>query len=160
MKTITINHGNGKSTTYQVLDNGTAYHVETPENILNILERARINGTKLKLYFGDVNTGRDWNEEHDTIGTIGRSTGTVKIPLLITSSRSYGGGAILDHCIVKIKNVKTGETLYQQKEYQKPVFNIVPSDLPEYSHNVNINGSLYSRHKTERGAKLLVSKMR
>jgi len=49
--------------------------------------------------------------------------------------------------------------LYKAENYQQPVFDIVPSDLPEYGFNVNINGQLYSRHKTEKQAKNLIKKM-
>lgn len=158
MKTETINHNNGNSTTYKIYPSGTAYHTETPDRVCEILENARTAGTRLQIYYGDTQTGRDWNEENDTRGTIGRSGGTVKIPLLIATSRSHGGGAILDHCIVKIRS-NTGNVIYQAPNYKQPQFEIVPSDLPQYTHNVNINGELYSRHKTERSAKLLVKKL-
>lgn len=36
-------------------------------------------------------------------GTVGRSTGKVKIPLLVHNSRSMGGGGILTHCIIGIR---------------------------------------------------------
>ena len=157
METKTIDHNNGHKTTYKIYPSGTAYHQDTPERVCEILENARTSGTRLQIYYGDTQTGRDWNEGHDTRGTIGRSTGTVKIPLLIATSRSHGGRAILDHCIVKIRG-KYG-IIYQAENYQQPKLEIVPSDLPNYTHNVNINGELYSRHKSERSAKLLVKKL-
>jgi len=159
METITIDHQNGNSTTYKIVD-GTAFHIETPTEVVNILKDNLHSNVRLQIYYGDIETGRNWNEEHDTTGTIGRSTGKVKIPLLIKTARSYGGGSILDHCIVKIKNKKTGKVLYQIKNYSPSTFEIVPTDMPDkYSHNVNIDGKLYSRHKTERSAKLLVKKL-
>ena len=159
MERKTVDHGNGHSTTYKITASGTAYHEETPQEVVNVLERARAAGTRLQFYYGDVKTGRDWHEENDTIGTIGRSGGSVKIPLLIKSSRSHGGGAILDHCIVKIVETRTKKVLYKAANYQAPKIEIVPSDLPGYSHNVNIDGQLYSRHKTERAAKMLAAKL-
>lgn len=157
METKTIDHNNGHKTTYKIYASGTAYHIETPDRVCEILESARINRNRIQIYYGDVKTGKNWNQEYDTRGTIGRSTGTVKIPLLIKTSRSYGGGAILDHCIVKIRG-KHG-IIYKCENYKESSFEIVPSDLPEYSHNVIIDGQLYSRHKTERSAKLLVKKL-
>ncbi len=157
MRTVTIDHNNGHKTTYKIYPSGTAYHEETPARVCEILENARTSGQRLQIYYGDAKTGKNWNEEHDTRGTIGRSTGTVKIPLLIATSRSSGGGAILDHCIIKIRG-KYG-IMYQHENYKPSIFEIVPSDLPEYSHNVLIDGELYSRHKTERSAKLLVKKL-
>lgn len=157
MKTVTIDHKNGHSTTYKIYQSGTAYHIDTPDRVCEILENARTSGQRLQIYYGDRKTGKNWNEENDTRGTIGRSTGTVKIPLLIATSRSHGGGAILDHYIVKIRG-KYG-IIYKCENYKESTFEIVPSDLPEYTHNVLIDGELYSRHKSERSAKLLVKKL-
>ena len=143
---------------YKLSISGTAYNPNTPEEVINALEYSRENKVRIKIYYGDVETGRDWNEEHDTVGIVGRSCGNIKIPILLSNSRSCGGGAILDHCIIKIKTT-SGNILYQAHNFKESKFEIVPSDLPEYSYNVHINGILYSRHKTERSAKILVSKL-
>lgn len=143
---------------YKII-NGTAYHKETSDEVVRVLESARNNHTRIKLYYGDVETGRDWNELYDTTGTIGRSTGSIKIPLLIRTERSLGGGGILDHCIVKIKDTKTGRVLYQNPKYQAPVVEIVKSDLPEYEYNTVVNGETVGRHKTLRSAEMLKAKL-
>lgn len=100
---------------YKVTDSGTAYHLETPGHLVELLERLRQNGTRITIDFGDVNTGKSWEEEYDITGRIGRSTGSIKIPLLVHNARSYGGGALLDHCILSIKhsNKKDGGILYE-----------------------------------------------
>jgi|SaaInlV_200m_DNA_2_1039689.scaffolds.fasta_scaffold123082_2 hypothetical protein len=86
---------------YQVINN-TSYHIETPRDLCLILEILRNDKTRIKLNYGDVKTGKSWEDKYDITGTIGRSTGTSKIPLLIHNIRSLGGGAILDHCIIEI----------------------------------------------------------
>lgn len=83
--------------------NGTFYHSETSDKVIKILETCRQNGTRIILDYGDVKTGESWGEMYDITGTIGRSTGKIKVPLLIHNKRSIGGGAILDHCIIGIK---------------------------------------------------------
>jgi len=146
MKTETINGG-----TYKVSESGTYYHIETKDAVINALEKARANRTRVRLFWGDVETGKCWNDIYDITGTIGRSTGTVKIPLLIHNSRSMGGGGILTHCILKIKETgKNGRTLYQSDNFIAPVAEIVESDLKSegYAYNVLINGELQTRHKT------------
>jgi len=110
----------GRILQYQELESGTCYHIETPEPIIKRLEDARINRYRVRLFFGDTKTGQDWNEEHDTIGRVGRSTSRIKIPLLIRTSRSMGGGAILDHCIVKI--MKGKRTVYEHPSYHSLPF--------------------------------------
>jgi hypothetical protein len=103
--------------------NGTYYHKETDKNVIEVLDRfmncASFKCTRLKLYFGNVITGKDWGEENDCIGYIGRSSGDIKIPILLKNSKSTGGGSILDHCIVKIEyaNKRCGGILYQNILY-------------------------------------------
>lgn len=113
---------NGNVIHYKVV-NGTAYHEETPDAVVNILENARNSGreTRLRFALGDTETGEDWNEIYDTTGYIGRSTGTIKIPLLIAKVTSYGGPAILDHCIVKIERKRKGEREYTEV-YRHPKY--------------------------------------
>lgn len=144
---------------YKKTDKGTFYHKQTPDEVINILDTYLHRGQRLKLYYGDNKTGRDWNEAHDTTGTIGLSTGQIKVPLLLANVRSSGGGAILDHCVIKIKDVKTGHVLYQHEKYQAPKIEIVESKEPGFLYSLIINGQLYSNHKTERGAKILKSKL-
>ena len=101
--------------------NGTTFHDETPIAVCNILNDA-ISSRRLKrirIFFGDKETGKDWNEFYDNIGYVGRSTGLIKIPLMIHNTRSTGGGAILDHCIVKITVDK--KTVYQHPKYHCPI---------------------------------------
>lgn len=104
--------------------NGTEYDTETPERVINILERYRQNPHlgRLALDYGDTKTGQSWGQVYDTTGYIGRSNGTRKIPILIHDSRSHGGGAILDHCIVRIQTAKGKSILYQHSTY-KPAKN-------------------------------------
>lgn len=100
---------------YKVTESGTAYHIDTPDHLVEKLERLRENQTRIVVDYGDVKTGISWNEEHDTRGRIGRSTGRIKIPLLIYSSRSWGGGGLLDNCILSIKhsNKSEGGVIYE-----------------------------------------------
>lgn len=97
--------------------NGTTYHEETPDEVIRVLENARQNRTRLHISLGDQQTGRDWLEEFETHGYVGRSMGPIKVPLLISNTRSLGGGAILDHCIVRIRTSAGGRVLWQHPSY-------------------------------------------
>jgi len=101
------------------LANGTYYSTMTNDEVINTIETAKQNRTRLVLDYGDVITGKSWNEVYDVTGYIGRSTGTVKIPILLYNSRSIGGGAILDQCIIKISESKGKKVLYQHPTYNK-----------------------------------------
>jgi hypothetical protein len=97
--------------------NGTSYHEETSDAVIRVLEDARQNHTRLHISLGDQQTGKDWLEEFETHGYVGRSMGPVKVPLLIASTRSLGGGAILDHCIVRVRESAGGRVLWQHPGY-------------------------------------------
>lgn len=164
MKQLVIDHNNGHETIYQLIEDGAnlplAYHVETSKAVIDALEYCRKNRIRVKLNYGDIDTGKSWNEEHGTTGYISMSKGNeARFPILVHNERSYGGGGLMDNCILKIQESKGGRIYYKATNFQQTTFEIVPSDLPEYTHNVNINGKLYSRHRTERAAKLLVNKL-
>jgi len=102
--------------------NGTFYDTRTPDAVIRVLESARLNRTRLHISLGETdndrgNIGRDWLEESMVHGFIGRSTGSIKIPLLIHNRRSLGGFGLLDHCIVRIRTAAGGRVLYQHPAY-------------------------------------------
>lgn len=101
---------------YKVI-NGTSYHSETSDKVISILEHCRINKLRIIVDYGDIETGKSWNECFDIIGYIGRSTGLNKIPLLVYNSRSMGGGGLLDDRIIKITTSKGKTVLYQHPNY-------------------------------------------
>ena len=97
--------------------NGTCYHNDTKFAMVMRLEHLRIMQTRCRFHWGDTKTGKDWRDVFDVKGRIGRSTGSIKIPILLYNARSLGGGAILDHCIVKITETNGGKVLYQHPKY-------------------------------------------
>lgn len=114
---------------YQIV-HGTYYHASTPIEIINVLEKARLNRTRLHISLGDAVTGRDWLEEFECFGFIGRSMGPIKVPLLLPLSRSIGGGAILDHCIVRIRHSSGGKVLWQHPKYHQGKIEVRQKEQP------------------------------
>ncbi len=100
--------------------NGITFYVGTDEKVVKVLEKAIQTGEKLRIWYGDKVTGRDWMEIWDVYGRIGVSYGNVHIPLLIKTSRSTGGTPVLTDCIVKITLDK--KTIYQHKSFNQPKF--------------------------------------
>lgn len=119
---------------YQII-NGTSYDTRTPDEVIRVLESARLSRTRLHISLGDTTTGKDWLDEHDIIGTVTRSMGPVKVPLLIANRRSIGGGAILDYCIVRIRTAAGGRVLWQHPKYHFGDLEIrhksAPFELPD-----------------------------
>jgi hypothetical protein len=146
-KTITLPNGN--TIEYKIKD-GTAYHKETRESVINALEYARKNNKRIRLFYGDVKTGKCWLEEYDTIGYVGRSIGDIKIPLLIKNRNSIGGPGILDDCIVRItldKNI-----LYTHEYFHIGEFSIKESYIDDYKFDVLLDGKCVARFKTKEKA--------
>lgn len=95
--------------------NGTWYCFDTSDMVIQILDNAMKNHERIRVFYGDADTGCDWCEFFDTIGYVGRSTGYMKAPLLLNNSRSIGGTSILDGSIVKITIDKV--VVYQHLNY-------------------------------------------
>lgn len=112
METVIDNKGKH----YQQYD-GTCYHQNTSKVMVMRLEHLRICQTRCCFHWGNAKTGKDWGDDCDVVGRIGRSGGFVKTPILLYNSRSLSGGAILDHCIVKITESRGGRVLYQHPKY-------------------------------------------
>jgi hypothetical protein len=122
--TVEYTFVNGGTITYKIV-NRTTYHNDTPNEVVKILEEARQSNHNILLRFcyGDKEIGRDWGEKHDTCGYIGRSTGEIKIPLLISIQNGLDGPGILDNCIIKIErkhlNEKKYTEVYRHPRYHK-----------------------------------------
>ena len=139
---------------YKEID-GLFYDIRTPVAVCKILSRsnelyrARLNSPRLRLWYGDTETGRCWMEENNITGYIGRSTGLIKIPLLIPNSRSIGGGVILDHCIIRITaqnpHVNRIDCLYSHPNFHIPTITIE-------SASVLFDGEIYANFKTAKQA--------
>lgn len=150
---------NGTEQTFKVTDEGTYYHVGTPDSLVHILEKARTSQTKLKIYLGDTATGRDWMEESDKTGFISRSNGPIKIPILMKYLGAPGGTDLMPENILKLSVVSLGTILYQNKLYHQPSMELVEDGDGEDNYAILIDEEVYSRHKTERSAKLLFNKL-
>lgn len=91
--------------------NGTAYHLQTDNSLVSALELCRAGRTRVEIRLGDDITGRDWMDDR-ICGLIGRSTGQLKVPIILKTKRSTGGEAVLDHCIVKLIDMSNGAVLW------------------------------------------------
>jgi hypothetical protein len=114
---------------------GTSYNDETPTKVVNVLEYVRRMGIRVRLFYGDTATGEAWPKEHDVTGTLSRSRGPMKVPLLLARSNSTGGDALLDHCIVAIKTKNCW--LYEHSGFETGFFTIrIDEKNEEYPYEV------------------------
>ena len=85
---------------------------------------------RVRIWYGSIETGHAWLEELEVTGQIGLSMGPIRIPILLSNSRSIGGGGVLDHCIVKIQETKSKRVLYEHDTFGRGHFRI--GGEPEY----------------------------
>lgn len=112
------NH-NGEPIEYLVLNDGRNgdmyFHKDTAIPVAELLYHNCTSTTseRLALDLGDTDTGESWGEVYEIMGHVGRSTGQVKVPLLIHNAWNTGGGVILTHCIVGIYTAKGKHVLWK-----------------------------------------------
>lgn len=134
---------------YKVIE-GISFGKDMPDKVCYILLNVMGTKKRIRLFYGDRKTGKDWTEEYDTMGYVGRSAGPVKIPLLVANSRSFGGHDISDASIVRITIDR--KTIYQHPKYHIGKVEIRPAPYPGYTHGVFINGENHANFKTKEKA--------
>ena len=128
-------HDAGFKTLVAVADRKVAEAAGTDAKAGKVLESCRTRERKVRLILGDTSTGEPWLEEHDDIGRIGRSTGSLKVPLLIEPGE-HGGCAILCACLLAIVDWESGDFLYRHTAYREADLSIKPSGDADRSWNV------------------------
>ena len=104
----------------------TYFDPGTDAKAARVLESCRKRERKVRLILGDTSIGEPWLEEHDVVGRIGRSTGSLKVPLLIEPDE-HGGCAILCACLLAIVDWESGDFLYRHTAYREADLSIKPS---------------------------------
>ena len=131
-------------------DNNTCSKVKT------VLTECYNNQCRVRIWYGDTKTGLSWMDEYDVIGTIGRSTGKQKIPLLVKNSRSNGGGGILCHCIIRIDVIGSRRTIYRHPLFNVPMLTVVTNNdndtKNKYPFIVLKDNELQARFKSRKSA--------
>jgi len=90
---------------YRVSPGGTHFRLETPDAVVEVLERARINRFRIAVvYQGD---------SVPEYGRVGRSMGSIKIPILLHNTRSTGGSGICTTIIREIRTTDGERVLYR-----------------------------------------------
>lgn len=140
-------------------DLGTYFDPGTLPEVKRILEDFRQSQKRLRLFMGDDVTGRDWLEENDVVGRIGRSRGPLKVPLLIGTGEC-SGPAILTKFIVRILCCKTGRELYRHPSYNLAELTIHSCTKGKYKAEVRANGELHARFTTTRKAENWIAFMK
>lgn len=103
---------------------GTSWSDRTPDDLIEVLRVARNKKSKLHFSYGFTDeegkpAGRNWLEEFDCTGYIGRSNGEVKIPLVLKSKSSGEGCGLLSSSIVRVIRTSDNTVLWQHPSYHQ-----------------------------------------
>lgn len=139
--------------------NGTYYDIDTPESVIQVLENARLTNRRIRVFLGDKTTGRDWNEEFQTVGYVARSSGPVKVPILLANARSDGGSPISTDSIVRLETSKGGRLLWKHEKYYCEPFTMRESEMAGYAIEIMREGEVHARFETRASAERWLKKM-
>lgn len=94
----------------------TWYHKNTPKDLVRLLDALYQTKQRVMLVYGNIFTGVPWDLDanNSNRGFIGKSSGSKRVPLLVKTSRSPGGDAILDLYILQIRDSRGGKVLYNR----------------------------------------------
>ena len=106
------------------------------EKLWEVLSSLVHSGRRVRVWYGDTETGRSWTEEYGVTGTIGRSTGKIAVPILVGNSRSCCGGALLDDCIIRIDDIKAKRTVYRLDNFHVERLEVAVASGTEYPYRV------------------------
>ena len=104
-------------------DQNTWFDPSTSEAVRKTLKRCIRTREVIRVYSGNPDTGRCWLREHDTTGTVGRTTGVFKTPILVPLGED-GGDLLEGSSILAIQDALTLRFLYKSSDFYIPQMRI------------------------------------
>lgn len=120
-------------------ENKLEVYNKVDEKLMIVLCNAVTYKNRVRIWYGDRDSGRSWNEEYDVVGRIGRTTGVINIPILVYNSRCYGGPAILVGSIIRIDDIEDKRTLWKVSNFHVEPMEIKATDNKYLPYSVMQN---------------------
>ena len=159
--TTTYQHSQGE-VVYRRHSSGTYYHAAAPRQVVDALEQAASEGSKVRIHYGDPRTGKDWLEEHGVEGRLSRSMGPLRVPLMISGASRFGD-PLNDHCIVRLEvrpaAGKPFEDVYRHPCYHVGKIHMGPSGIESHPFQVTVDGQPHANFATEQDRGRFTRKM-
>lgn len=110
---------------------GLWFHPATPEPLRNALASARACGRRVRLYYGDPDTGQCSLATTNNVGWIGRMYGSaLAYPMLMSSADAKAGLRILDSGVVRVQDLDSaGMVVYEHPRYHLPDMSV--NEMPD-----------------------------
>ena len=105
-------------------DINKVYGPNTSPLVIQALELAKEGGHRIRLWFGNPESGESWEVEHDNIGYVSTNVwGLAEFPVLVHNSRTDIGTRIETWAVVKA--TVNGITVYQHFNFSQPKYSVV-----------------------------------
>jgi hypothetical protein len=101
------------------LDKDTADDVR---HVLNSVYAGSRRGARIRVWYGNVVTGRAWNNTFNVAGYLGSTTKRIQEPVIRALKSATEGEIVNAAQIVRIDMVETGETLYRHAKFHVGAF--------------------------------------
>lgn len=127
------------------------------ENFIKLFSRC-IHSGRYRIWYGDRETGRSWNEEYSVTGTVGRTCRIFKEPILLANCRSCFGEAILVGSLIRVDDITSHRTLWKVSNFHVEKLYLETTGSENYPYAVmqlKDNGAVsnIANFKTENQAK-------
>ena len=110
------------------------------EGLMKVLKKYENYPRRVRIWYGDRQTGESWNDEYDVTGTIGRTNGQIKIPIILNNKRSLGGPALLVGSIIRVDDIEGKKTLWKVSGFHvSPMEIILFPEQKDYPYAVMQN---------------------
>lgn len=131
------------------LSNQTFFEFGTDPTVKKVIENLMHKDEMIRLMVGDPETGVDSCSEFEVVGFVGRSCGSMKVPLISEPGENFGG-PISTSRVLRILRVRDGKELYRHPKYQTPNVSVKPEIYEKdrsYTWAGFHNGELVARFK-------------
>lgn len=92
--------------------------VDDVRNVLtDIYHKRSLTSKRIRVWYGNVETGRAWNDMFNVCGYVGRNMDRYPRPTVMQFKSSIEGEVLATNKIVRIDIVESGETVYSHEKF-------------------------------------------
>lgn len=136
------------------------YDLRTSGVVKAVLEAVCLSGQRIRLFYGDPQSGRAWPRDRHLVGILGHTEGAMLMPALFFSKQATKGNPVLAHEIVRIMDVTSRADLYRHPHYHLPAMTITPFIQGVFQVAVRADGVVVRRFKTSEEAQVWIEFVR
>lgn len=111
---------------FRVIDDPFFFDLKTNDKVRHVLssifQTRSLKSQRVRIWYGNVQTGRAWNDTFNVSGYIGRTAERYPRPAVMGFKSSLEGDVVHTSKIVRIDIVETGATVYAHDSFHVVAF--------------------------------------